>query len=107
MNTEKAQQPAKPKLPPTYVRECLSRDVNAILSVCIHQFKEGDEMETECFNVDAVIAGRSLRPKVRFERTIAPANWATARTPIADNRPYTASGKGSFIPEGHFSPRFA
>jgi len=97
----------KSKLAPEHVRECLSRDVHAILSVCIHQFKEEQEIDEKCFDVDAVVTGRSLQPKVRYESRVAPASWATGRVAVSSDRPYSTSGKGSFIPAAHFGPRFA
>ncbi|MEK7511280.1 MAG: hypothetical protein AAB582_03520 [Patescibacteria group bacterium] len=95
------------KREPQEVRECLSRDVHSILSVCLHQFKDQQEIEETCFNVDAVISGRSLAPKIRYEQKIAPISWSRGATPIGTNRPYAIAEKGSFIPSAHFSPRFA
>jgi hypothetical protein len=76
------------KLAPERVRECLSRDVHAILSVCIHQFKDDELMEEACFDVDAVVA---------------PASWSKANTPVGTDRPFTRAGKGNFIPFGYAS----
>lgn len=98
MNTEKAQAARPEKLPPARVRECLSRDVHAILSVCIHQFKENGEDELDCFDVDAVISGKGVKPKIRYESRVQPASWAKAPLPTGTNRPYTAAARGSFIP---------
>ena len=97
----------KQKLAPEHVRECLSRDVHAILSVCIHQFKEEAEIDEKCFDVDAVITGRSLKPTVRYEKRVQPASWSARPIYEGTARPYTTVGKGSFIPQTHFSPRFA
>lgn len=98
MNNEKAQVIPKGKLPPEHVRECLSRDVHAILSVCIHQFKEDGKDELDCFDVDAVIAGTSTKPRIRYEQRVKPASWAKAPLPASTDRPYTAAARGSFIP---------
>ncbi|HYF29120.1 MAG TPA: hypothetical protein VEA36_02005 [Candidatus Paceibacterota bacterium] len=90
----------KPKLAPDAVCAGLSHDVHAILSVCIHQFTSKEELE-ECFDVDAVISGRSLKPKVRYEHRITPASWSSRKVPVGTDRPYTAAQKGSFIPRGY------
>lgn len=97
----------KPKRDPEDVCACLTRDVYSILSVCLHQFKEGEEIEEQCFDVDAIISGRSLSPKIRYERQIQPAAWSSRKAPEGTDRPYTTATKGQFIPQTHFSPRFA
>lgn len=86
------------KLAPERVRECLSRDVHAILSVCIHQFKADQIVDEKCFDVDAVIQNRSLAPRVRYEERVSPVSWSKAKTPLGTDRPYARASKGNFIP---------
>ena len=97
----------KAKRAPEEVCDALTRDVHSILSVCLHQFKDSQEIDEQCFDVDAIVSGRSLAPKIRFEQRIQPASWSSRKVPEGSDRPYTAAGKGHFIPETHFSPRFA
>lgn len=97
----------KSKRDPQDVCACLTRDVYSILSVCLHQFKEGAEIEEQYFDVDAIISGRSLSPKIRYEERIQPAAWSSRKAPLGSDRPYTTAGRGQFIPQTHFSPRFA
>lgn len=106
MNSEKAPVTQKAKLAPEYVRECLSRDVHSILSVCLHQFNEEQEIDETCLNVDAVISGRSLQPKVRYEARVSPASWSSRSTLVGSDRPYATAGKGNFIPQSAFNRRF-
>ncbi|MEK9184346.1 MAG: hypothetical protein AAB892_01285 [Patescibacteria group bacterium] len=93
------------KLPPSYVRDALSRDVGVILASCIREFKEGGELDEKCFDVDAVICGRSLAPKIRYERKVSPISWSKGNTPEGSNRPLTLPGRGNFIPSTHFASR--
>lgn len=97
----------KAKRTPEDVHDALTRDVHTILSVCIHQFKEDHEFDEKCFDVDAVISGRSLAPKIRFEQRVQPASWSARKVPQGSDHPYTVANKRNLIPQSHFSPRFA
>lgn len=86
---------------PQLVRERLSKDVNAILSVCIQHFDDAHRLaKEECFDVDAVIAGRSVADDGAYVRRVSPAAYAvpaerTATAPSALSVPQ----KGYFIPD--------
>lgn len=104
MSNQAVNMTQKQKLAPEHVRQCLSRDVHAILSVCIHQFKEDDAVGQErCFDVDAVITGKSVAPRIRYEERVTPAAWSKGATPVGSDRPFSRSNKGNFIPVRHFS----
>jgi hypothetical protein len=51
-----------------HLTQRLSEDVHVILSACIHQFEDEKELVEECFDVDAIVAGRlyaQAKPKAR------------------------------------------
>jgi hypothetical protein len=88
----------KSKLPPHLIRKHLSKDVHAILSVCITDFDEDMHAEREtCFNVDAVTTGKNERGRVRFEQTVIPAEYARARLP-ENPLALRKAERGDFIP---------
>jgi len=65
------------KVAPQIVRERLCKDVNAILSICIQHFDDAHRLEQEdCFDVDAVIAGRSVASDNHYARRMTPAAYA-------------------------------
>lgn len=88
------------KKAPSQVREHLTRDVHAILSVCIKHFDDvtGSAKE-DCFDVDAVIAGRSMNVGSIHERIVTPAAYTR---PVMKETAYAAKltipQKGYFIP---------
>ncbi len=103
MTTEAQNTPKKAKLPPSQLRELLSRDVHVILSACIHQFNTQGDYEEDCFNVDAVISGKGEKARVRYETKVTPAAWSTGRSLEGTDRPLTTAARGNFIPSTHFA----
>lgn len=88
------------KVAPQIVRERLSKDVNAILSVCIQHFDDSNRMTHEdCFDVDAVIAGRSVANDSIYTRRVRPAAYARSTESNATQpSTLTVPQKGYFIP---------
>lgn len=84
------------KLPPAQVRTYLSRDVEAILTMCRTQFKD-DGYEEECFDIDAVMQGRSV-VRTKYEAKVTPAAWAQSPALMGSNRPLARPTRGNFIP---------
>jgi hypothetical protein len=99
------------KMPAHHVKAKLSKDVHSILKTCLHEFEdEQREIEDKSFNVDAVIAGRSVQPRMIHElRNEAVSKARTARTESRNQyiQPLTLASRGSFIPSSHFSGLFA
>jgi len=70
------------------LKKRLADDIHVILSACLHQFEDAKELDEECFDVDAIVAGR-LRSVPR----------ASTRRPAPASAPYKASiSRGIFIP---------
>ncbi len=88
------------KVPPAVVRERLSRDVNSILKVCIRQFDEVHRTSKEqCFDVDAVIQGRSVAEPIYGAR-VRPAAYTRVALPrTAQATTLSRPQKGYFIPQ--------
>ena len=93
------------KLPPHQVKESLSKDVHAILSVCIQHF-DGALRTTkeECFDVDAVIAGRTHSSDNTYARRVTPAVYSRSmeRNAVAPSE-LSRPQKGYFIPNAYAS----
>ncbi len=86
------------KVAPAKIQEKLSKDVHAILSVCIQHFDEVTGVsKDECFDVDAVIEGRTLATDGDYRRRVTPAAYAR---PTQTSVPSILSvpQKGYFIP---------
>ncbi len=88
------------KIAPQVVRERLCKDVNAILSICIQHFDDAHRLEQEdCFDVDAVIAGRSVINESIYARRVTPAVYArSAERNATTPSTLTVPQKGYFIP---------
>ena len=93
------------KLPAHQVKENLSKDVHAILSVCIQHF-DGALRTTkeECFDVDAVIAGRAHGSDNTYARRVTPAVYSRSieRNAISSSE-LSRPQKGYFIPNAYAS----
>jgi hypothetical protein len=90
---------------PHHIRARLTRDVGSILSVCIEHFEDEEQRaREECFNVDAVIEGRSMRAESITERKIVPAAYTRSARPQVENpAQVTVPKKGYFIPRSYTS----
>lgn len=93
------------KVAPQVVRERLSKDVGAILSVCIQHFDDSLRLtNTECFDVDAVIAGRAHGNDNAYQRRVTPAHFArSAERNATGHSSLTIPQKGYFIPNAYAS----
>lgn len=88
------------KVKPHQVRERLSRDVHAILSVCIQHFDDDRQSSQEtCFDVDAVIEGRGTLLESSYKRRVQPAAYARPTENSARPEVLSVPGKGYFIPQ--------
>lgn len=93
------------KLPPQAVSERLSKDVHAILSVCIQHFEDaiGTEKE-ECFDVDAIVTNRSSAVASPYRRKVNPAAYSrSAESYATQPSSLSRSQKGYFIPGAYAS----
>lgn len=93
------------KVPPAVVQERLARDVYAILKVCIQHFDEATGTEKdECFDVDAIVSGRSVATVNPYARRVIPARYALPAERFAVSQaPLTRPQKGYFIPHAYAS----
>ena len=99
---------SKKRLEPEHVKVRLSRDVNSILSACLHHFEDEErEIKDHSFDVDAVVSGRSVATRNIYQRPMA---LVTSRPTIPIHpSAYTLSRPelGNFIPASHFNVRYA
>ncbi len=88
------------KVPAPEVHKRLTRDVNAILSVCIKHFDDESQTTSEvCFDVDAILSGRASKSEQSYAKRTRPARYARTETPAhARYATRTPVSRGYFIP---------
>jgi len=90
-------------LEPQVVTNQLTKDVHAILSVCHQHFDDALRLtKEECFDVDAIIAGRAHGSDNVYSRRVTPAAYTRPESPASDvPSVLTVAQKGYFIPRAY------
>lgn len=88
------------KVPAHEVHKRLTKDVEAILSVCIKHFDDDTQKTSEvCFDVDAILSGRASKSEQAYAKRVRPARYARTETPAhARYAVRTPVSRGYFIP---------